>query len=356
MKWSATITTLPESKTRSTPILSIARNASGPETSLAMTTSQRTITTSPGVTSSASQCASRIFSASVCASGCLQVRDDLVERDDVAVLRVDVVEVRLVRGGIAVSNCFARDDRPEAVLERVDDGRPDAARRRRSGDDHAVAAGRREQVRERRAEERRGEELVQHRLVRERCNARIDLHPAATRLERKQRRDLVDERGGGEPVSLVVGNGRVDDGETRRARLAEETLDRNDDALQTAGERRLRVREADVDVDHEQRGPQAEPGTPVKAVVPHAFVGSGIPSPARTRASASSPGSSGDHRSGLAGTGGARPVSSLQRASASSSEGPKSKGNASPRSSRWRARSASVAARSAVPSSFSTTP
>ena len=68
MKWSATITTFAGSKTSATPIFSICRNATGPLTSFAITTSQRTITTSPGLTSSASQWASRIFSASVCGS------------------------------------------------------------------------------------------------------------------------------------------------------------------------------------------------------------------------------------------------------------------------------------------------
>src|SRR3990170_8062217 len=152
-KWSATITTLAGSKTAVAPIFSIWRKATGPDTSFAITRSHRTMTTSPGWTSSASQCASTIFSASVCASGrqLLQVGDDLVDRDDVSVLRVDVVEVRLVRGGIAVADRLARDHDPVAVLERVDRGRPDAARGRRAGDDHAVAAGGGEQARERRA-------------------------------------------------------------------------------------------------------------------------------------------------------------------------------------------------------------
>src|SRR5215471_523790 len=44
----------------------MARNAIGPEMSLVMTTSQRTMTMSPGAISSASVWASRIFSASVC--------------------------------------------------------------------------------------------------------------------------------------------------------------------------------------------------------------------------------------------------------------------------------------------------
>ena len=43
-----------------------------------------------------------------------------------------------------------------------------------------------------------------------------------------------------------------------------------------------------------------------------AHAGAAMPSPARTRASASSGASSGDQRSGLAGTGGSSPVSALQ--------------------------------------------
>src|SRR5690348_4145998 len=101
MKWSATMTIFAGSNTRETPIFSSCRNATGPLTSFAITTSHRTITTSPGATSSASQCASRIFSASVCGTGkLLQVRDHVVDRDDVAVLRVDVVQVRLVGVGV----------------------------------------------------------------------------------------------------------------------------------------------------------------------------------------------------------------------------------------------------------------
>src|SRR6476469_1523030 len=127
MKWSATMTTRDGSKTRVAPIFSICRNATGPLTSFAITTSQRTITTSPGLTSSASQWASRIFSASVCGIKHLEVGDDLVDRDDVAVLRVDVVQVRLVGRRVAVADRLARHRRAVAVLERVDGGRADAA-------------------------------------------------------------------------------------------------------------------------------------------------------------------------------------------------------------------------------------
>src|SRR3954451_25329294 len=150
MKWSATITTRDGSQTRSAPIFSIARNATGPETSFAITTSQRTVTTSPGRTSSASQWASRIFSASVCGNETLQRLQALVERHDVAVLQVDVVKRRVVGRRSAVADRFPRNDRPVAVLQHVDGGRADAAGGRRAGDDDAVAVVRGEQARERR--------------------------------------------------------------------------------------------------------------------------------------------------------------------------------------------------------------
>src|SRR4051794_2281574 len=212
MKWSATMTIFAGSKTFSTPIFSICRNATGPLTSFAITTSQRTMTTSPGLTSSASQWASRIFSASVCASEHLQVRDHGVDGHNVAVLRVDVVEVRLVGRRVAIADRLARHRRAVAVLEGVDGGRADAARRRGAGDDDAVAAGRGEQAGERRAEKRRREQLVQDRLGRQRGDPRVDLDPPAPGLEGQERRDLVDERGGGDPVALAVRDGRVDDG------------------------------------------------------------------------------------------------------------------------------------------------
>src|SRR5689334_11237770 len=133
------MTTRAGSKTRVAPIFSIARNATGPETSFAITTSQRTVTTSPGRTSSASQWASRIFSASVCANQSLQCREALVERDDVAVLEVDVVQGGVVGGGVTVADGLAGDDGPVAVLEHVDRRCTDTAGGRGPGDDDAVA-------------------------------------------------------------------------------------------------------------------------------------------------------------------------------------------------------------------------
>src|SRR5712692_10297757 len=195
MKWSATMTTLAGSKTFAAPIFSIARKATGPETSFAITTSQRTITTSPGRGSSTPECAARIFSASVCGIQLLQMVEDGLERDHVPVLLVDVEEVSVVRSGVAVGDRLARDDRAIAVLEGVDHRRAHAPRGRGPRHDQAVAAVRREKAGERRPVERRGEELVQYRLVRERRDPRVDLDPAAARLERQQRRPLVDERG-----------------------------------------------------------------------------------------------------------------------------------------------------------------
>src|SRR6185503_4442363 len=215
------------------------------------------------------------------------------------------------------------------------------------------APRRREQARQGRPVEGGREQLVQNGLARQRRDPRVDLDPPAARLEREQSRDLVDERGGCDLIALVVGDGRVDDRQLRAAELVQQPPDRGDDVLQVADEGRRRVGEAEVDVDHEQGGPLTEARPPVEPLVLHGF---GMPSPARTRASASSPGSSGDQRSGVAGVGGFRPVSASQLASTSSSGGPKSNDSASPRSSRWRARSPSVAASSTVPSSFSTTP
>ena len=108
---------------------------------------------------------------------------------------------------------------------------------------------------------------------------------------------------------------------------AEQALNRNDDLVEVADERRLGVGEAAVDVDR-RSGPASArsptlPWNP-SCLMPRSllYTGAGIPSPSLTRASASSPGSSGDHRSGTAGTGGSSPVSSLQLASSCSRGGP----------------------------------
>src|SRR5262249_15400311 len=174
-------------------MLCIARKATGPETSLAMTTSQRTMTTSPGETSSTDAWASRIFSASVCPNELLQVVEYLPQGDDVPVLGVDVVQARCVGVRVAVADRLARHDRPVAVLERVDDGCAHAPGCRGAGDDQAVAAVRSEEAREGGAEEGRREELHEHRFTGKRFEAGIDLHPPAPDLEREQCGHLVDE-------------------------------------------------------------------------------------------------------------------------------------------------------------------
>src|SRR6478609_4713981 len=121
MKWSATMTTRAGSNTRAAPIFSIARNATGPETSFAITTSHRTVITSPGRTSSASQWARRIFSTSVCGNQGSQRVEALVERHDVAVLQVDVVQSGFLGRRVPVADGFPRHDGPVAVLQHVDD-------------------------------------------------------------------------------------------------------------------------------------------------------------------------------------------------------------------------------------------
>src|SRR5260221_10950314 len=81
--------------------------------------------------------------------------------------------------------------------------------------------------------------------------------------------------------------------------------------------------EAEAHVDHEKRRTPAGALRPAEACeMDHA--GAAMPSPARTRASASSGASRGDQRSGLAGTGGASPLSALHVARNSSSGGPES--------------------------------
>src|SRR4051794_7510260 len=192
MKWSATITTREGSNTRLAPIFSIARNATGPETSFAITTSQRTVMTSPGLTSSASQCARRIFSTSVCANQPLQCREAVVERNDIAVLEVDVVQRSVVGRRIPVADGLARHDGPIPVLQHVDGSRADAARGRRARDDDAVALMRCKQAREGRPEECGCVELVQHRLVRSRGEPPVDFDPARSGCEGEKRGHLRD--------------------------------------------------------------------------------------------------------------------------------------------------------------------
>src|SRR5918997_1512347 len=150
-----------------------------------------------------------------------EVAERLVHPDHVPVLRVNVVEVSLVGGGVAVADGLAGDDGPEAVLEGVDGGGADAARGRGAGDDERVHGGGREKGAQGCAEEAGGEELVEDGLGLPRGYARVDLGPAGASFEGEQRRHLVNERGGGQPVALLVGDGGEDDRDGGRARGVE---------------------------------------------------------------------------------------------------------------------------------------
>ena len=97
----------------------------------------------------------------------LQVRERLLERDDVRVLGLDVEQVRLVRRLSPVADALARHQRRPAVLEQIDRGRPDAAARRRAAEDHRVDLLRDEDRGEVRAEEGR-RPLLQRRRSRPR--------------------------------------------------------------------------------------------------------------------------------------------------------------------------------------------
>ena len=94
--------------------------------------------------------------------------DRLVDRDHVAVLRVDVQQRPVVGVDRPVRHALARHQHAVAVLERVDGRRPHAARGGRTGDEHRVAARLAEHLVELRAEERGREELDEHRLLRSR--------------------------------------------------------------------------------------------------------------------------------------------------------------------------------------------
>ena len=142
-----------------------------------------------------------------------QQRERLVQVEHVAVLGVDVEQRRLVRARGAVGDRVAGDDDPVAVLHRVDRGGANAPRGRGAGDDHRVDVGGGQHRRQRGAEEARGEQLVEDRFTLPRRDPLVDLRPRATRSQREQRRDLVDERLGDPLAALVV----LDRGERDRA-------------------------------------------------------------------------------------------------------------------------------------------
>ena len=77
---------------------------------------------------------------------CCDQLQDIVERDDLAVLRVDVAQRLLVCGIVPVTDGLSRNGEPVAVLQHVDRRRPDATRGRGARDDDRVAAVCREQA------------------------------------------------------------------------------------------------------------------------------------------------------------------------------------------------------------------
>src|SRR5581483_11305085 len=197
-------------------------------------------------------------------------------------------------------------------------------------------------------------QLRDHGLARLGREPRVDLDPPASRLERQQRRHLVDEHGCRLLAGVVVGDRGVDDRQPRCACRRQQPFDRLDHRLEVAVERRLVRGEADAHVDDDQRRPPAEPGPAVKPLELHYSVWVICRSPcSRTRRSASSPDSIGAHASGSGGTGGSRPVSSFARARICSSAGPMSKSRTSPRSARSSMRSFSVASASPTTTPYS---
>src|SRR5215212_9339651 len=94
-----------------------------------------------------------------------QVIQHLLAMNHVAVLRVYVVEVRLVGLGVAIAHGLAGYDGPEAVLEGVDGRGPHATRGRGSRDNERVHPGGGEEAGETGSEEAGGEEAGGEELV-----------------------------------------------------------------------------------------------------------------------------------------------------------------------------------------------
>ena len=287
------------------------------------------MTTSPGRTSSASACASRIFSASVCGSCDLLE----VERARHPLRRRPRTSCRCRRGWRREPPDYGR--RPPLA------GRPGGSRagsrRPRSPARNPTsrlpvtirlsqpfAARKLESAVPKNAE---AKSLFRTGSPASRRDPRIDLHPAGAGLQRHQGRNLVDERCRRVLAALVVGHGREDDryGRSRAPRPAAAAMaSTTESRSHTSGDAgSVKPRLTSITI---RAGLCPKPTLPwnPSCLMPRSllYTGAGIPSPALTRASASSPGSSGDHRSGTAGTGGSSPVSSLQLASSCSRGGP----------------------------------
>ena len=166
-----------------------------------------------------------------------------------------------------VGDALARHDHPVAVLERVDDGRAHAARRRRAAHDDGVGAVRGEHRLQRRAEERGGEQLLKHRLARPRRHARVDPRPARAGRQRAQGGHLGEERRRHARARLVVLDRRERDRRARRPRRVEQPRRRRDRGVGVAPQRRVGIREALGEVDDHERRPLARAGAPPEPAV-----------------------------------------------------------------------------------------
>ena len=93
--------------------------------------------------------------------------------------------------GRPVTDAFARNDGPEAVLERVDHGGANAAAGRAPGHDQGVDAGGGQGGRQRRAEEHAGVSFFDDRFRRSPVESVVQFDPSAATDEDFQRRNLL---------------------------------------------------------------------------------------------------------------------------------------------------------------------
>src|SRR5215203_3790238 len=162
----------------------------------------------------------------------------LLDANHVAVLGVHVVEVRLVGVGVAVPHGLPGYDGPEAVLEGVYDGGPNAARSGCPGNDEGIHPGGGEEAVEPCAEETGGKELVEDRLRRAGRHAGVDLRPTRSGFQGEERRNFVDEGGGRVLVRLPVNYGGIRDGDLRLPGYFQQLLYLGDWAVEVAAQRR----------------------------------------------------------------------------------------------------------------------
>ena len=234
----------------------------------------------------------------------------------------------------AIARALTRHDRAIAVLERVDDGCADATRGRDARDDARVGLPRGHQGAEVGAPKGGRKLLDDQRVLAGHTQTLVDLSPLRASLQDEQRRHLGLKDRGRLGWSLVVEDRRKDDGHALVVTGVYQSAVLCDEFRVIPSERRRGIREALLEVNDDQDRPPAKAGglpkssrfvkgIGVLSMRTHAVTMSpGMLSASRTRRCASSPGSSGDQRSGTAGVGGSRPVSALQFARTSASGGP----------------------------------